>query len=265
MININLWIGLFSSSGVLAWILTRPGTGRNIFDLHGLLIVFGGLASAMLINTSLSQILSTLRTIAWALFPGALPSPTEAAAELTRLSRRARAEGGILALRGEGGDFASGFLKYTLETISACGEANSAREILEISIRRKRIQRQEDSNVLRTMATLAPMFGLLGTLVGMLQVLNAMSDPTRLGPAMALALSSAFVGIGMANFICVPLAGQVRSQALAETQILEMIVEGMLQISLNRPTFQVELRLAAYSDIKIATAVAEVARETPRQ
>ena len=251
MVNISLWFGIIASSSVLAWILMRPGTGRNIFDPHGLIIVFGGLASAMLVNTSLSQIFGALRTIVWVLFPTNLPSPSEVAAEISRLSRRARAEGGLLALRGEGGVFASGFLKYALETVATCGETNASREILDIAIRRKRIQRQEDANVLRTMATLAPMFGLLGTLGGMLQVLNSMSEPTRLGPAMALALSSAFVGIGMANFICVPLAGHIRSQAMRETMILEMIIEGILEISINRPTFQVELRLAAYLDKKV--------------
>lgn len=251
MLNISLWAGLFSSGAVLAWILTRPGAARNMYDPHGLLIVFGGLASAMLVNTSLSQIRGALRAVAWVLFPAGLPSPAEAAAELARLSRRARAEGGLLALRGEGEGFAGGFLKYALETAAACGETNGSREILDIAIRRKRIQRQEDANVLRTMATLAPMFGLLGTLVGMLQVLNSMSEPTRLGPAMALALSSAFIGIGLANFICVPLAGHIRSQAMRETMILEMIVEGVLEISISRPTFQVELRLAAYQDLQV--------------
>ena len=91
MVNISLLVGLFSSGGVLAWILTRPGTGRNIFDPHGLLIVFGGVFSAMLINTALPQIFSALRTIVWGLFPAGLPTPSATAAELTRLSRRARA------------------------------------------------------------------------------------------------------------------------------------------------------------------------------
>ena len=255
MVNLSVWFGLFSSASVMAWILMRPGA-RNVFDTHGMLIVFGGLASAILINTSLSQIKSSIRTVIWVLFPTNLNTAAETAAELTRLSRRARAEGGILALRGEGSQFAGGFLKYALETVSACGETNGAREILDVAIRRRRIQRQEDANVLRTMATLAPMFGLLGTLVGMLQVLSSMSEPTRLGPAMALALSSAFIGIGMANFVCVPLAGTIRSQSMHETMILEMILEGVLEIVINRPTFQVALRMAAYQDLKMDESAA---------
>lgn len=260
MMNLSLWLGLLSSAGVIAAILLRSGATKNIVDPHGLIIVFGGLGSAMLVNTSLPQIMGALRTLAWVLMPSTLPSPADTAAELARLSRRARAEGGILALRGEGGEFANGFLKYALETVAACGETNSAREILDVAIRRKRLQRQEDANVLRTMATLAPMFGLLGTLVGMMDVLNSMSEPTRLGPAMALALSSAFIGIGLANFVCVPLAGHVRTKSMNESMILEMILEGVLEIVINRPTFQVQLRMAAYQDSQV-TAAAEAGSE----
>lgn len=265
MVNISLWVGLLASGSVLTWILWRPGAGLSVIAPSGLFLVFGGLASAMLINTSLLQIMSVLRTIAWVLFPSSLPSPSETAAELTRLSLRARAEGGILALRRDGGNFAGGFITYALETVATCGETAGSREILDIAIRRKRIQRQEDANVLRTMATLAPMFGLLGTLVGMLQVLNTISEPARIGQVMAPALASAFVGISLANFICIPLAGHIRSMALRETLILEMIVEGVLEIMLNRPTFQVELRLAAYLDLKVsAEADAEAVSEAPK-
>ena len=98
------------------------------------------------------------------------------------------------------------------------------------------------------MGTLAPMFGLLGTLVGMLQVLNSMSEPARLGPAMALALSSAFLGIAIANWVCIPLAGQIRSQAMRETMLYEMIADCVIDISAKLPTFLIELRLSSYLD-----------------
>ena len=90
------------------------------------------------------------------------------------------------------------------------------------------------------------MFGLLGTLLGMLQVLTAMSDAAKLGPAMALALSSAFVGIVVANFFCIPVAGQIRLLAMRQTLLYDMIVEGALDIATNRPPYQVEMKMAAY-------------------
>ncbi|MEK7388941.1 MAG: MotA/TolQ/ExbB proton channel family protein [Elusimicrobiota bacterium] len=262
VLNLSLWLGILASAGMLAWSVLRPGLGHNVVDTHGLVIVFGGLASSMLVCTPAAQIASALKTLLWILRPSSTPSRKEAAEELTRLAQKARAEGGILALRGVDAQFADGFLQRAVATTAACGETNAAHEILGVEIRRRRVARQEDSNTFRTMGTLAPMFGLLGTLVGMLQVLNSMSDPTRLGPAMALALSSAFLGIAIANWICIPLAGQIRSQAMRETILYEMIADCVIDIAAKLPTFLIELRLSSYLDEADAiTASAGTLRE----
>lgn len=251
--NLGLWVGLAASLGVLAWSLLNPGAGRNMLDPQGLFIVLGGLAGAALVSTPAAQLRSALGSLAWTLLPR-LPAPAEVAAEIARLSRKARAEGGLLALRGENPDFAGGFLRRAVDAAAACGETDAAREILNTEIRRLRVHRQEDANVLRTLGTLAPMFGLLGTLAGMLEVLTAMSEPARLGPAMALALSSAFVGIGTATFLCVPLAGQIRGLAMRESLLLDMIAAGVLEIAANRPTYEIELLMGAYLDEPPAAA-----------
>jgi chemotaxis protein MotA len=247
MFNITLWLGFAATIVVFGWSLLGPGALRNILDPHGLVIVFGGLSAAMLVNTPGAQLASALKTFFWIIGPDRLPSTEEAATEMIRLSRLARERGGLLALRDESNEFADGFLRRSIDAAVACGETDAARAILETEIRRRRSQRQEDANVFRTLGTLAPMFGLLGTLVGMLQVLGSMSEPTRLGPAMALALSSAFLGIATANFVCVPIAGQIRSRAINETRMLEMIIEGVMEIAVNKPTFQIELLLRSYS------------------
>jgi chemotaxis protein MotA len=182
----------------------------------------------------------------WVMIPGRQPTVDEVAAEIIRLSKKAQAEGGLLALRGESPGFAGGFLQRAVSAAAACGETVAARQILELEVRRRRINRQEDANVFRTLGTLAPMFGLMGTLLGMLNVLTNMSEPSKLGPAMALALSSAFIGISMSNFICIPLAGHIRLLAMRETMIFEMLIDGILSIAMNQPTYQVELRMGAY-------------------
>lgn len=261
MPNLSLWLGLVAAAGVLAWSLFQPGA-NTIFDRHGLVIVLGGAAAAMLISTPAAHLISAVRTFLWILAPGRLPGSEETAAELLRLSRKARAEGGLLALRDESPDFAGGFLRRALNAAQSSGETAAAREIIELEIKRRRIQRTEDANVFRTLGTLGPMFGLLGTLVGMLRVLQSMSEPTKLGPAMGLALSSAFIGIGLANFLCIPVAGQIRLLSMRETGILEMILEGVLEIAANRPTYLVQLKLEALLGRPAAAAPAgEPARE----
>jgi len=256
-----LWLGVAGAAAVLGWSLLQPGASHNIMDMHGIVVVLGGAAAAMLISTPAAQLFSAARAVYWILNPGKLASPEEIAAEIVRLSRRAQAQGGLLALRGESSDFAGGFLSRALSAAAACGETAAARSILELELRRKRIARQEDANVFRTLGTLAPMFGLMGTLLGMLKVLTNMSDPTKLGPAMALALSSAFLGIGLANLFCIPMAGQIRLLAMRETQGLEMLIEGVLAIAMNQPTYQIELRMAAYLDGRNAARAAEAVRE----
>jgi chemotaxis protein MotA len=242
------------AAAILAWSLFQPGASHNIMDAHGLVVVLGGAAAAMLISTPAAQLFDAFRAMSWVLNPRKLPSPEEVAAEIIRLSRRAHAQGGLLALRGESTDFADGFLQRSIAAAAACGETAAARQILELEVRRRRIARQEEANVFRTLGTLAPMFGLMGTLLGMLKVLTNMSEPTKLGPAMALALSSAFIGIGLANLFCVPMAGQIRLLSMREGQALEMMIEGVLAIAMNQPTYQVELRMGAYLDAAPAGA-----------
>lgn len=244
--NLTFFFGAAVAAGVLTWSLSQPGAGAGVFDMHGVIIVLGGSFSAVLISTPARHIFGAVRTLFWSLVSGGLNDPIDVAAEMSRLSKKATAQGGILSLRGENSAMAGGFLQRAIDTAAACGETNVTKQILELDIRRRRITRTEDANVFRTLGTLSPMFGLLGTLLGMLKVMSSMSDPSRLGPAMALALSSAFIGIGMANFICIPIAGQIRLLSMRETQIFEMIVEGIIAISTNQPTYQVDLRLGAF-------------------
>jgi chemotaxis protein MotA len=248
MPNLTLVLGAVASAAIMAWSLLQPGAGRNILDAHGLVVVLGGAAAALLISTPAAQLFSAVRALGWAVGAsgGQLPSPEAVATEVLRLSKRAQTEGGLLALRSETDEFAGGFLKRAIEAAAACNETDAARDILMLELRRRRVARQEDANVFRTLGTMAPMFGLMGTLLGMLKVLTSMSEPSRLGPAMALALSSAFVGIGTANFICVPIAGQIRLLSIRETMVLEMMIDGVLSIASNRPTYEIELRMGAY-------------------
>jgi chemotaxis protein MotA len=246
MPNLTLWLGILVATVIMAWSLIQPGASHNIMDAHGLIVVLGGVAAAMLISTPAAHLFSAARSLLRVMGSDRLPSPDETAAEIARLSRRAHAEGGLLALRSESEAFADGFLQRAISAAAESGETVATRQILELEVRRRRIALQEDANVFRTLGTLAPMFGLMGTLLGMLKVLTNMSEPTKLGPAMALALSSAFIGIGLANFICIPIASQIRLLSMREAATLEMIIEGVVAIATNQPTYQVELRMSAY-------------------
>jgi chemotaxis protein MotA len=204
-----------------------------------------------------------LASVTTLFLPLRLPGEEAIIAEMSRLARRAQSEGGLLALQGESPDFAGGFLNRAINVAIATGESHEARRVLETEIRQLRIRRQEDANLLRTMGTLSPMFGLLGTLIGMIKVLQTVSTPTKVGPAMALALSSAFVGIASANLVCVPLAGQIRLRTITETILLEMILEGVLDIAAGKPSSLVEMHLVSYAQSRQRGAAAPAPRGAP--
>ncbi len=251
----------FLAGAVLAVVLvftsfvTSEGS-RALFNVHGVIVVLGGTLIAMLISYPMLQILSTLKGAVSLFLRVRQPAAEEVVAEMSRLARRAQTEGGLLSLQGESRDFADGFLSRAITVAIATGESHATRSILEAEIRQLRIRRQEDANLLRTMGTLSPMFGLLGTLLGMIQVLETISTPAKVGPAMAMALSSAFVGIAFANIVCIPVAGQMRLRAMRETMLLEMILEGILDVAAGQPAALVELHLVGYAEGRAPEAAA---------
>lgn len=247
--NLTLLIGFVLAGGILYWGLKDSGiaAATAIFNLHGLVIVIGGTLAAACVNCPFRQLGSALQRLISLFTTLRLISPEDIIAEIVRLARKAQAEGGTLALQDESRGFGDGFLHRAILVMIASGETSETRRVLETQIKQQRIGRQEDANVFRTIGILSPMFGLLGTLMGMIRVLETMSEPTKVGPAMALALSSAFIGIGIANFICVPIAGRIRLYAMRETLLSEMILEGILDLSAGKAPYQIEVHLASYS------------------
>jgi len=245
--NLGLWVGLISAIGLAVWAIFSTGASGALLNVHGVVIVVGGTTAATLINCPLETVRSAFSNFFSLLGGSNFPTTDDAIGDVVELAREAHAGGGILTLRDAGGDLADGFGHRVITAAIATGETNQTRRIMETEIKQSRIIRMEDTNVFRTISTLSPMFGILGTLLGMIEVLGALQDPTKVGPAMALALSSAFLGIAIANFVCVPIAGRIRAAAMRETLVLEVILEGILDISAGQAPYLVELRLAAYS------------------
>ncbi len=240
------WLGFLLSAALGVWAGRDLDLGKAMASVHGPSLVLGGVACAMLVNYPVHQIRRALGWVFKVLFPPRLPSPNEVAEEVLRLAALAKDQGGLLALQNESPDFAGGFLNRALLVAVAAGEAQKVREILEAEIVQDRLNAQEDSNFFRTMGTLAPMFGLLGTLFGIILVLRNIADPLKVGPAMAIAITSSLYGISFANVICIPIAGRIRAQYLMQSRVREIIVQGVLDLMRQESVYLLELRLKPY-------------------
>ena len=249
--NVTSVIGFILAVGVFWWGMSSGKVGSTFFNPHGFILVLGGVCAATLINSEMHQIWSSIRAFFSVFREPKNPPAHNVIPVLIELSRKSRKEG-FISVHGEGKHFGDGFMNKAIQVlIEGEGDIEAARWLLEKEINRTALRHREVQNVFRTVGILAPMFGLLGTLIGIVEVLNNFTDPKAVGPSMATAITSAFYGICVANLVCVPVAGKLRQRTLNELLLKEMILEGLLAIHAGDVPSAVEGRLATYMSGKM--------------
>ena len=138
------------------------------------------------------------------------------------------------------------FLANGLKMIADGFPANLIRANLEKEIHFIRLRHSEIANVFRNMATYAPIFGLLGTLVGVVEVLLNLTDPRTMGMHMAVAMTATFYGIFGANFLFLPISGKLHAYSEQELFLKEVMIEGILSIQRQEVPAILTRRLQAY-------------------
>ncbi len=248
--NLTFIIGVIATFGIVFLSVRQYGAWMILSNVYALTFVIGGVIAANLVGCPFGRLRSaTVRALSM-LFPSNLPSSEEAILEVSRLAQLAFSGGGILALSNESEEFADGFLHQAIMAAIATGQSQETRRIMEKKVRQLRISAQEDVNVFRTAGTLAPMFGLLGTLLGMMHAMATMSEPAKVGPTMAMALSSAFYGIAVSNLVCLPVSSHMRLRAMQQTLVLEILLEGVLDILASKPPSLIAMHLSSYSQAR---------------
>lgn len=250
-------VGFLLGAGVVAWGAFSAGVADKLLNAHGLVIVLGGTLAATVLNTSFKRFVSGVKSLGEIFASPRTPSIDEAVRMLVNMAGTAQKQGGIMALNNIDAAFAGGFLKRAVSVAMISAESRETRNILEEEIRRRRLDVQENSNFYRTMGVLSPMFGLIGTLFGIIQTLGNISDPTMIGRSMAVAITSALFGIGFSNMFCVPVANKIRLRAMEETLVLQLILEGVIDIMGGKTPHLIEMHLRGYQIIDGSPAAAE--------
>ena len=244
--DIMTLLGFGLAAMVMAWGVFSSGIGDKLLNAHGIIIVMGGTLAATVINTSFRRFVTGVKAFATIFLSPSTPSVDASVRMLVGMAETAQKQGGIMALANTDPAFAGGFLKRAVGVAMISAESRETRAILEEEIRRRRLDVQEDSNFYRTMSVLSPMFGLIGTLFGIIQTLSNISDPTMIGRSMATAISSAFFGIALSNLVFVPVANKIRLRAVEETLVLQLILEGVMDIMGGKTPHLVEMHLRGY-------------------
>ena len=227
--DITTVVGLISGV-MLVLVAIFMGGGLSMFlKLDAAMITVGGTVAATMMSFSLSDMAGLIKVLMKAFLHKGSNIP-DIITMMLRFALKARREG-ILSLESEIDESDDEFLTKSLQ-IAIDGTSPEVMEDMlntELSYLEKR--HQQGQNILKTMGSLAPAFGLIGTLIGLIQMLSKIDDPSSVGPGMAVALLTTFYGALAANLVFIPLAGKLGLYSQAETTAMEMIVEGVCAIA----------------------------------
>ncbi|MBF0401632.1 MAG: MotA/TolQ/ExbB proton channel family protein [Magnetococcales bacterium] len=219
-------IGLVGGFALILWAILMGGQLKMFIDIPSVLIVFGGTLAAIFVKFRLGEVFSTATVIMKAFF-NTRPEVDRVIGQLVDMANIARKDG-ILALEKIKSEDV-----FMQSAINHCVDGADP-EFLETVLGKDLeylIQRHQRSiSVLDSMAEFGPAFGMVGTLIGLVQMLANMSDPNTIGPAMAVALITTLYGAILANLVCIPLAGKLTFYSEDERLVRQVIIDGMVGI-----------------------------------
>jgi chemotaxis protein MotA len=167
--------------------------------------------------------------------------------KLLAFSEKARREG-LLALEEELTDVDDEFLKKGMQLVVDGTDGAIIRSLLELDLDQIQSRHSGKIAVLNMWGTLAPGMGMLGTVMGLIAMLKNLEDKSALGPNMAVALITTLYGAFIANVVCIPVSGKLKSIDGDEAKIKEMEIEGILSIQAGENTRVLASKLLTYLD-----------------
>ena len=237
-------IGITSAFALVVIAMTLGGSITMFFDIPSVLIVVGGTLGVTLINYPLRDVLKVVAVTKHVFFQK-LQSAPEMITRFVDLSTKARREG-ILALEPAVRELDDPFFAKGLQLTIDGVEPPAIKEILETEIDYVAERHRLGAEIFMTLGTFAPALGMIGTLIGLVQMLQNMSDPSSIGPAMAVAIITTFYGAVLANMVFLPMSGKLRNRSAEEVMIKELMLHGILAIARGDNPRVIEQKLHSF-------------------
>lgn len=235
-------IGLLT--GFLAIIIGQIHEGGDInslLNISALLIVLGGTFGAVMVQTPLATFKRAFRVLPWIFMPPKL-NFDECRTMLIDMSRKAR-QLGLLSLEDHLEVETNPLISKGLELLVIGVDKQTIRQVIEAEIDRGEHLDLRAANVFESMGGYSPTIGILGAVLGLIQVMRNLSDPSVLGLGIAVAFVATIYGVGLANLIFLPVANKLKSCVAHKVHFDEMILEGLVAIASGESPNMLELKL----------------------
>lgn len=224
--------------------LLEGGHTDSLIQLTAFIIVFGGTMGAILVQTPLNVFVHAMKRFRWVFFPPKIERK-EILKRVIDWSKIARKEG-LLGLQQIADKETEKFAKKGLLLLVDGNEPDEIRKILEVEIDSSAVHEMSAAKVYEAMGGYSPTIGIIGAVLGLIHVMNNLSDPATLGPGIAVAFVATIYGVGMANFFFLPMSSKLKMLTSDQTQYQEMLVDGVVSIAEGENPRVIQSKLEGY-------------------
>ncbi len=235
---------------VLAFVALLVGAILKGAGVHALLsgaaftIVFVGTFASILIQTPGAVMKHAFGILPW-VFRSPVPDRQAIIARMVEWSQVARRQG-LLGLEPMLDNERDEFIRKGLQLVIDGSEPDQIRGILEVDMDGREAADLRAAKVFEGMGIYAPTLGIIGAVLGLMAVMQNLSDPSKLGTGIAAAFTATVYGIGLANLFLLPIASKLKTAAQALSHVREMVIEGMIAIAQGENPRSVDYRLQSY-------------------
>jgi len=237
---------IFGFSMMIFGIISSAGLSgvSNYLDPPSALITFGGAIGATLCSFNLQDFIAGLKSFTL-IFKVPAINTSDMIKKIIDLSNVARKEG-LLSLEEAAAELDEPFLKKGILLIVDGTDPDLVRAIMETELVSVEGRHKNLIGFWDVLGSMGPAWGMIGTLIGLVDMLNNMSDASAIGPAMAVALITTLYGSILANWICIPVSNKLKADNAAEIKLKEVMIEGLLSIQAGENPRVIEEKLKSF-------------------
>lgn len=235
-------IGLIGAFGVVIASILLGGSAGNFINTPSILVVLGGTFLVTMMKFSLGSFLSATSVAVKAFIyrPTSAEELIENAVELAKTAR----QGGLLAL--EDAEVPDEFMKSGLALLVDGHPPDVVRSMLSKDLQMTLKRHSDGQDIFKAIGDVGPAMGMIGTLIGLVQMLSNMDDPKQIGPAMAVALLTTLYGAILANMVALPIADKLAVRSREENHSKSLIIDALLSIQAGQNPRVIENVLQTY-------------------
>jgi len=245
MDRLSIFGFLLAIIAILGGQYIEGGSISTLIDGPAALIVFGGTVGAVMLQSSAETFFLAMRLSKWVFFPPKSPL-LPGLRKIINWSVLARKEG-LLGLEEAADTEADLFARKALNLLVDGGEPEVIRSSLTVDFHTRENEHLKAARVFEAMGGYAPTIGIVGAVMGLIQVMSNLSDPGKLGPGIATAFVATIYGVTSANLIFLPIANKLKSLVLNQSHYEEMIIEGIVSIAEGENPRMLESKLTGFA------------------